>query len=875
MAGFGERIVVLIDMDCFFCQVEARLQPEYQGKPLAVVQYNQWKMGGIIAVNYEARGFGVTRHMRGEEAKEKCPDVILASVPALRGKSDTSRYRSAGREVIDVLKKHCNKIERASVDEAYLDITQIVENRLAANSPSSSELMKQLSNTFVVGFSESDDNDEEQRSKGLQNWLNTSFDELDDIQAQKLAIAGVIVEEIRDDVYETTKFRCSAGISYNKILAKLACGLHKPNRQTILPSNGVPSLFKTLPVKKVRNLGGKLGDVVIDSLKCNVMSDLLRYSLMDLQKVFDEKTGFWLYNIARGIDNEPVTTRLVSKSIGVCKKFPGKQAIANAETLKSWLKDLTAEVCERLDQDLEENERRATLLTVSFHYYQDKVEISQSRSCPLNSYKPEKVADSCFNIITKSVQHPVAFIGLSAGKFIAAKGSDYFRSFFKTNPNKEETKTNSSEKLESKNPLNTSFELENNEVNSASSTKENSNSNIKENNSDSDTKENNSNSNTKENNSNSNTKENNSNSEAKENNRKIEKNYFKTDANASKTVEKESKTDENETDFKQEENEGKINKNCEDFFSNNRRTNSRDSFDRALNSQPFKQSFFMNILKKNHESTEDETNDSVPQTNEEEQNEQTNVNLNVYDTNENQLLDSENTEEIPIRQSSATLEISSKAEEKIEAEGKYSSSLYSQVSNSNWSAAKMDNVEPFVNNNSKVNVKLQEIFPDLSDIDPGVISLLPQELQQEASELLKNATKINKKAEIVAKHIKMKKIMNKQKLQEAGTSKGENTIQNFLIKANTNCEIDDSVKKCDKCHQLVPVEKQIEHNDYHIAHELQRKMNKIENTTIITQENCMKRKQTFDSSGENNSKKRGTKNQKNSTRSKSIASYFS
>lgn len=811
-------------MDCFFCQVEARLQPEYQGKPLAVVQYNQWKMGGIIAVNYEARGFGVTRHMRGEEAKEKCPDIILASVPALRGKSDTSRYRSAGREVIDVLKKHCNKIERASVDEAYLDITQIVEARLAANSPSSSELMEQLSNTFVVGFSESDDNDEEQRSKGLQNWLNTSFDELDDIQAQKLAIAGVIVEEIRVDVYETTKFRCSAGISYNKILAKLACGLHKPNRQTILPSNGVPTLFKTLPVKKVRNLGGKLGDVVIDSLKCNVMSDLLRYSLMDLQKVFDEKTGFWLYNIARGIDNEPVTTRLVSKSIGVCKKFPGKQAIANAETLKGWLKDLTAEVCERLDQDLEENERRATLLTVSFHYYQDKVEISQSRSCPLNSYKPEKVADSCFNIITKSVQQPIAFIGLSAGKFIAAKGSDYFRSFFKSNPNKEEATT--SEKLESKNPLNTSFELQNNEVNSVSSTKEN--------------------------NSTSNLDETNSNSNTKENNR----------------VENDKK------DLQQKENEGKVNKNCEDFFSNNRRTNSRDSFDRALNSQPFKQSFFMNILKRNHESTEDETNDSALQTNEEEQSEQTHVNLNVYDTNENQFLDSENTEEIPIRQSSDTLEISSKAEEKVEVEGKYSSTLYSQVSNSNWSAAKMDNVEPFVNNNSKVNVKLQEIFPDLSDIDPGVISLLPQELQQEATELLKNTTKVNKKAEILAKHIKMKKNINKQKLQEAGTSKSENTIHNFLVKTNTNCEIDDSVKKCDKCHQLVPVEKLIEHNDFHIAHELQRKMNKIENTTIITQENCMKRKQAFDSSGEN-SKKRGTKNQKNTTRSKSIASYFS
>ena len=46
MAGLGNRIVVLIDMDCFFCQVETRLNPKFQGKPLAVVQYNPWRQGG-------------------------------------------------------------------------------------------------------------------------------------------------------------------------------------------------------------------------------------------------------------------------------------------------------------------------------------------------------------------------------------------------------------------------------------------------------------------------------------------------------------------------------------------------------------------------------------------------------------------------------------------------------------------------------------------------------------------------------------------------------------------------------------------------------------------------------------------------------------
>lgn len=72
----------------------------------------------------------------------------------------------------------------------------------------------------------------------------------------------------------------------------MACGLHKPNRQTILPAAAVSTLYSTLPVKKVRNLGGKFGDVVVESLNCNVMGDLLQYSLQYLQKRFDEKTGY-------------------------------------------------------------------------------------------------------------------------------------------------------------------------------------------------------------------------------------------------------------------------------------------------------------------------------------------------------------------------------------------------------------------------------------------------------------------------------------------------------------------------------------------------------------------------------------------------------
>ena len=103
-------------MDCFYCQVESRINADLVGKPMAVVQYNAWKGGGIIAVNYEARGFGVTRQMRGDEAMKKCSEIILVKVPEVRGKADLTKYRDAGKEVIEVLLQFGGKVERASID---------------------------------------------------------------------------------------------------------------------------------------------------------------------------------------------------------------------------------------------------------------------------------------------------------------------------------------------------------------------------------------------------------------------------------------------------------------------------------------------------------------------------------------------------------------------------------------------------------------------------------------------------------------------------------------------------------------------------------------------------------------------------------------
>ncbi|XP_039594340.1 DNA polymerase eta [Polypterus senegalus] len=395
-----ERVVALVDMDCFYVQVEQRLNPELKNKPCVVAQYKTWKGGGIIAVSYEARAFGVTRNMWADEAKKLCPDLHVFRVQEAHGKADLTKYREASVEVIEVMSRFA-VIERASIDEAYMDLTNFVAQRLKE---STEDMLHpdRLKSTYVEGFPKNDDEmlieKEEKRLCGLKEWLqclsyNPSCPEL------QLMVGAIIVEEMRAAVEAETGFRCSAGISHNKVLSKLACGLNKPNRQTILPLASVPSLFSNLPISKIRLLGGKLGTSISESLGIENIGQLTEFPVSQLQSHFGEKTGQWLYELCRGIDFEPVKPRQLPKSIGCSKNFPGKTALASQEQVQHWLLQLALELEERLMKDREMNNRVAKLLTVGVRFQGDKRASSFSRCCGLSRYEAQKIAHDSFALI--------------------------------------------------------------------------------------------------------------------------------------------------------------------------------------------------------------------------------------------------------------------------------------------------------------------------------------------------------------------------------------------------------------------------------------------------------------------------------------------
>uniref|UniRef100_A0A8D0BL72 DNA polymerase eta n=1 Tax=Salvator merianae TaxID=96440 RepID=A0A8D0BL72_SALMN len=385
-----ERVIALADMDCFYIQVEQRLNPSLRGQPCAVAQYKGWKGGGIIAVSYEARALGVKRYMRAADAKNLCPDLLLARVPVAYGKADLTKYREASAEVMEVMSRFA-MIERASIDEAYMDLTNVVRKRLQ-EMEGQPIVAGQLATTYIQGWTDSSEEDsagnkEELRQRGLQQWLDSlSFGDstCPDLQ---LTMGAVIMEEMRAAVESITGFRCSVGISHNKVLAKLACGLNKPNRQTLVSQDSVAQLFSKMPISSIS----------------------------------------WLYDLCRGIEHEPVKPRQLPKSLGCSKNFNGKEALITQKQVQYWLLQLALELEERLKKDKEQNNRAAKQLSVGINMQGCKQASGLSRCCALSQYDAQKISRDAFALIqncnTAGGQQaawspPITLLHLSASKFV-------------------------------------------------------------------------------------------------------------------------------------------------------------------------------------------------------------------------------------------------------------------------------------------------------------------------------------------------------------------------------------------------------------------------------------------------------------------------
>jgi DNA polymerase-4 len=240
-----KRKIIHVDMDAFFASVEQHDNPEYKGKPVIVGGLSG--RGVVSTCSYEARKYGIHSAMPMYMARKLCPHGIFLSVRR-------KRYEEVSKQIFDILYSITPLVEPVSIDEAYLDVTDIDKN------------------------------------------------------------PEVIAKEIKKKVKETTGLTISAGVSYNKFLAKLASDWNKPDGFTVITEDMIPDILKPLPVSKVYGIGEK-SEERLKSMGINTIGDLLKLSQENLVEIFG-KVGVEIYLRIRGIDERPVETMREIKSIG-------------------------------------------------------------------------------------------------------------------------------------------------------------------------------------------------------------------------------------------------------------------------------------------------------------------------------------------------------------------------------------------------------------------------------------------------------------------------------------------------------------------------------------------------------------------------------
>ncbi|NXP71536.1 POLK polymerase, partial [Ramphastos sulfuratus] len=339
--------IVHIDMDAFYAAVEMRDNPELKEKPIAV-----GSMSMLSTSNYHARRFGVRAAMPGFIAKKLCPHLIIVPL-------NFEKYGKVSKEVREILTEYDPNFMPMGLDEAYLNITEHLEER--ANWPE--EKRRFFLNTESTTEKDKDDvNISTNFNEGGYSSSPVLFEDntplMDDHSEQRDGKQSVensvvfgtsaeeVVKEIRFRIEQKTQLTASAGIAPNTMLAKMCSDHNKPNGQCrIVPERqAVLDFLKDLPIRKVPGIG-KVTEKMLRALGIMTCSELYQQRAL-LSLLFSEASWHNFLEISLGLGS----THL--EKDGERKSMSTERTFSEINTAEDQYR-LCQELCRDLAQELQ------------------------------------------------------------------------------------------------------------------------------------------------------------------------------------------------------------------------------------------------------------------------------------------------------------------------------------------------------------------------------------------------------------------------------------------------------------------------------------------------------------------------------------------
>ncbi|XP_014234704.1 DNA polymerase iota [Trichogramma pretiosum] len=325
------RCIVHLDVDCFYAQVEMISHPEHKGKPLGVQQKNL-----VVTSNYEARAFGVRKCMPVDEALQLCPSLIL-----VRGE-DLTPYRRMSAKIAELLHQFTPSVEKLGLDENYIDVTSIIDGYNVHNVNNEKNFELDDDSSVKECITSMCELENAEKITPVGEIFSDTEEECPCRCHKRLAVASIIAKDMRYKIYSELGLTCSAGIAHNKLLAKLAGALHKPNQQTLVYPFSAAELVSSLgSVSKIPGVGRRTAEsLTANNIK--TVEDVRKIPLDRLQVKIGKDLARKIKDYAEGIDDTPVKPTGKPQSIGLEDGFKKVSLVDEVESrLSALLRRLT------------------------------------------------------------------------------------------------------------------------------------------------------------------------------------------------------------------------------------------------------------------------------------------------------------------------------------------------------------------------------------------------------------------------------------------------------------------------------------------------------------------------------------------------------